>query len=187
MKYTGLPAAGAGSLNEGCCPDGTGVPRAASRAHELAGLVTPGKAVNFERCVFAPVSRMVPVKLMSPGIPFRFATVPVLRDGLLPPADDGAAAGAADGDDVLEAADGVAPAVGGPDELHAATVAASSSPAPAARLRATAGRRITRTADMGGGDGMRGSLGVPRPGILRSFTRSPGLAGWPGGRSPTPG
>jgi hypothetical protein len=155
MKYTGLPAAGAGSLNEGCCPEGTGVPRAASRAHELAGLVTPGKAVNLERSDFAPVSRRVPVKAMSPGMAFRFAAVPVPRARLALP-DEGAVAGEEAGDDVLEPADGVALADGEPDELHAATVVASSRPAAAARPRATTVRRITQAAGTGGGDCMKG-------------------------------
>ena len=171
MKYTGLPAAGAGSLNEGCWPDGTGVPPAASRVHELAGLVTPGKAVNDECCVVAPVSRMVPVKVMSPRMPFVLATVPVPRAGLALPGeaglalpgeaglalpDEGAAAEDEADDDVLEPADGVAPADGGPDELQAATAATSSRPAAAARPLATAGRRVTRTAGIGCGCRMNG-------------------------------
>jgi len=35
--------------------------------------VTPGKAVNGERCSAAPVSRKVPLKAMSPGMAFRCA------------------------------------------------------------------------------------------------------------------
>ena len=89
MKYTGLPGAGAGILNAGSCPDGTGVPLPASRAHELAGLVTPGKAVNGKRCVVAPVSCRVPLKEMSPGMAFLFAAVPLA--GLALPAEDGLA------------------------------------------------------------------------------------------------
>ena len=154
MKYTGLPAAGAGSLNEAGCPDGAGVPRAASRAHELAGLVTPGKAVNVERCVVAPVSRMVPLKAMSPGMAFRFAADPVPR-ARLALAGAGATVGEEADDDELEPADGVLSAAGEPDELHAATATASSRPAAAARPRATAGR-ITRTAGTGEGDCMKG-------------------------------
>ena len=184
MKYTGLPGAGAGILNAGSCPAGTGVPLAASRAHELAGLVTPGKAVNGKRCVVAPVSCRVPVKEMSPGMAFRFAAVPVPLAGLALPAEDGLALpdeGAAAGEeaageeaeDVLEPVGRVAPPDGEPEELQAARAAVSSRPAAAARPRARVGWRITRTAGTWCGDCMKGSLGLPRIRIRGSFARFP--------------
>jgi hypothetical protein len=75
VKYTGLPIAGAGIWKLGWCRAGTGVPRAASRAHELAGLVTPGNAVNDACRVFVPPICNVPVKLISPGMAWPLAAL----------------------------------------------------------------------------------------------------------------
>jgi len=65
-KYTLFPTAGAGIWN--CClaPLAAGVPAAPIRAQELAGLVTPGKALNEACCVLAPWELKIPVKVMSP-------------------------------------------------------------------------------------------------------------------------
>lgn len=125
------------------------MPRAASRAQELAGLVTPGNAVNAECCRLAPVSRKAPLNEMSPGMAFPFAVVFAWPD-------EGAAADEETGDELLEPAAPVAPAEGEPDELQAARATVSSRTAAAGKLRATAGRRITETADIGDGDCMKG-------------------------------
>ena len=64
----GLPAAGAGMLKSGRAPLAAGVPRAAMRAQELAGLVTPGNALNATCCAEAPYNRKLPLKVIRPAI-----------------------------------------------------------------------------------------------------------------------
>lgn len=129
--YTLLPAGGAGIWNSGLPSLGAGVPCAAIRAQELAGLVTPGKALNDERWKVAPRSSKVPLKVISPAMPCPVAPVRELPPGpgLVLLAADPLAADplAADGPDA--AAD--EPAGAGaepPDELQAARPAASVRP-----------------------------------------------------------
>jgi hypothetical protein len=96
--------------------------------------------------------------VISPEMVLPLAAVPLAPPAGLPLPDEGAAAGEAEGgeddDDALAPADELPPADGAPDELQAARADASSTPAAAARPLATAGRRIRRTAETAGGDGM---------------------------------
>jgi hypothetical protein len=142
MKYTGLPADGAGTPNPALWPAGTGVPLAASRAHELAGLVTPGNAVNEKFCVVAPVSWMDPLKVMRPEMAFPFVVVLVSPTAGLTLPDEEEAAG--EDTDLLKLAEGLPPADVPPDELQAARTPTSRRVA--TRHPATAARRIKGTA-----------------------------------------
>jgi hypothetical protein len=164
-KYAALPADGDGSSNCCFCPAGAGVPLAAIRAHELAGRVVPGKAVNDELCLFAPVSSKVPLKVMSPRMAFVFVAL-LFAANLVPPvvglalADErreGVEDGLADcTNGVLALAGRVAPTGEAADELQAATAAASSIPIAAGRTRPIVGRRIGIMPGTGGGSCMKG-------------------------------
>jgi hypothetical protein len=70
VKYTLFPTAGAGIWN--CClaPFAAGVPWVPIRAQELAGLVTPGKALNDACWALAPWESKTPAKVMRPAIVF---------------------------------------------------------------------------------------------------------------------
>ena len=71
--------------------------------------------MNDERCVVAPVSWRVPVKVISPGMAFPVGVPVPLLAGLALPGEGAAAAEEGD-DGVPEPADRVAAADGAPDE-----------------------------------------------------------------------
>lgn len=127
---------------------------AASRAHELAGLVTPGKAVK-DICRFrAPVICRVPLKLISPGIDLPLAASLALACA------EALAAGA--DEEPLALAWPDPPADEATGELQAARPAVSSRQAAVPKPRTRSGRLVRTRFGRERGDGMKGSIGPAR-------------------------
>jgi hypothetical protein len=133
-----LPTAGEGILNCGFAFLAPGVPSRAIRVQELAGLVTPGNALNEACCVLAPCRSKVPLNVIRPAMVFPAAAAGLLWAlGLALLADVAPLAGEDADADEEAVAEAEPPADEDPaDELQAARTPASIRPAAAVMLLA---------------------------------------------------